>query len=148
MLPHSGRIFFMLSHSKNKEEEDMEQRNAQTKNKGGRPKKDVKKDQLMAIKCSLYERRIIEARARSVDLSVSEYLREIGITGKIDRREKALPKEVLELTGTLNHMAANLNQIAKKRNGIEELSPLERANLKVQSGEVKELAKQIKSYLQ
>jgi hypothetical protein len=58
----------------------------------------------------------------------------MGLTGKIDRREKALPKEVLELTGTLNHMAANLNQIAKKRNGVEELNALDRATLKVQSG--------------
>ena len=116
----------------------MEQQNAQIKKKGGRPKKDVKKDQLLALKCSLYERRVIEARAKSANLSVSEYLCEIGQTGKIDRREKALPKEILELTGTLNHVA----------NSNDELSPLERANLKVQSGDLKALASQIKSYLQ
>lgn len=126
----------------------MEEQNVITKNKGGRPKKAVKKDQLMAIKCTLYERKVIEARAKSANLSVSEYLREIGLTGKIDRRNKALPKEVLSFTAMLNHMAANLNQIAKKRNGIDELSPLERAELKVQSGQVKEVAAQIKSYLQ
>ncbi|GAA0526647.1 plasmid mobilization protein [Chitinophaga japonensis] len=126
----------------------MKQQNVQTKKKGGRPQKAVKKDQLLALKCSLYERRVIEVRAKSANLSVSEYLCEIGQTGKIDRREKALPKEVLELTGTLNHVAANLNQIAKKRNGNEELSPLERANLKVQSGDLKALASQIKSYYQ
>lgn len=126
----------------------MEQQNVITKNKGGRPTKAIKRDQLMAIKCTLYERKVIEARAKSANLSVSEYLREIGLTGKIDRRNKALPKEVLGFTAMLNHMAANLNQIAKKRNGIDELSPLERAELKVQSGQVKELATQIKSYLQ
>ena len=126
----------------------MEQQNAQTKNKGGRPKKAVKKDQLLAVKCTLYERRIIEGRAQSANLSVSEYLREISMTGKIDRHEKALPKEVLDFSATLNHMAANLNQIAKKRNSEEELSAPERANLKVQSGELKTLATQIKGYLQ
>ena len=126
----------------------MEEQNVTTKNKGGRPKKAVKKDQLMAIKCTLYERKVIEARAKSANLSVSEYLREIGLTGKIDRRDKALPKEVLNLTAALNHMGANLNQIAKKRNGADELSPLERAELKVQSGNLKEIAVQIKSYLQ
>ncbi|MEC5143183.1 mobilization protein [Chitinophaga sp. 212800010-3] len=126
----------------------MEQQNAPTKKKGGRPKKTVKKDQILAVKCSLYERRIIEARAKSANLSVSEYLREIAMTGKIDRQEKALPKEVLELTGTLNHAAANLNQIAKKRNSMEELSPLERANLKVQSRELKTLTSKIKNYFQ
>ena len=126
----------------------MEEQNVITKNKGGRPKKAIKRDQLMAIKCTLYERKVIEARAKSANLSVSEYLREIGLTGKIDRRDKALPKEVLGFTAMLNHMAANLNQIAKKRNGIDELSPLERAELKVQSGQVKDVAVQIKSYLQ
>lgn len=126
----------------------MEEQNVITKSKGGRPKKAVKKDQLMAIKCTLYERKVIEARAKSANLSVSEYLREIGLTGKIDRRDKALPKEVLSLTAALNHMGANLNQIAKKRNGTDELSSLERAELKVQSGQLKEIAVQIKSYLQ
>ena len=125
----------------------MEEQKPRTKNKGGRPKKAVKKDQLLAVKCSLFERRAIEARAKSANLNTSEYLREMALTGKIDRREKALPKEVLELTGTLNHTAANLNQIAKKRNGIEELNALERASLKVQAGELKEIAAQIKSFL-
>jgi hypothetical protein len=122
----------------------MEEQKPITRNKGGRPRKAVKKDQLIAVKCSLFERRAIEARAKSASLTVSEYLREIAMTGKIDRREKALPKEVLALTGTLNHMAANLNQIAKKRNSNEELNALERAELKVQSGELKGIAKQIK----
>jgi hypothetical protein len=125
----------------------MEEQNVITKNKGGRPKKAVKKDQLMAIKCTLYERKVIEARAKSTNLTVSEYLREIGLTGKIDRRDKALPKEVLNLTAALNHMGTNLNQIAKKRNGADEL-PLELAELKVRSGHLKEIAVQIKSYLQ
>ena len=126
----------------------MEEQKTITKKKGGRPKKAVKKNQLLAVKCSLYERRAIEARAKSANLSISEYLRQISMTGKIDRHEKALPKEVLELTGTLNHMAANLNQIAKKRNGVEELNALERATLKVQSGELKGIAAQIKTFLQ
>ena len=117
------------------------------KNRGGRPKKEVKRDQLMAIKCTFYERKIIEAKAKKSNLSVSEYLREIGLTAKIDYRNKALPKEILSFTGVLNHMAANLNQIAKKRNSNDELSPLERAELKVQSGQVKDLAVQIKNFM-
>ena len=78
---------------------------------------------------------------------MSEYLREMGLSGKIDRREKAIPKEILLLTGTLNHLAANLNQIARKRNGIEELNALERAGLEVQSRDLKKLAIEIRSYL-
>jgi hypothetical protein len=126
----------------------MEQQNLRTKNKGGRPKKAVKKDQLLAIKCSLYERRVIEGKAKSANLSVSEYLREIGMTGKIDRRERTLPKEVLTLIADLNHMAANFNQIAKKRNSYDELTILERVDLKVQSVEVKDLVARIKAYFQ
>lgn len=117
------------------------------KNRGGRPKKAVKRDQLMAIKCTLYERKIIEAKAKKANITVSEYLREIGLTAKIDYRNKALPKEILSFTGVLNHMAANLNQIAKKRNSNDELSPLERAELKVQSGQFKDLAVQIKNFM-
>ena len=125
----------------------MEQQNETKKNKGGRPKKVIKRDQLMAIKCTLYERKIIEAKAKKSNLTVSEYLREIGLTTKIDYRNKALPKEILSFTAMLNHMAANLNQIAKKRNSNDELSPIERAELRVQSGRVKDLAVQIKKFM-
>jgi hypothetical protein len=126
----------------------MEQQEKQTKSKGGRHKKAVKKDQLISVKCSSYERRVIVGKAKSANVTTSEYMREIALAGKIDRREKALPPEVLQLSAMLNHMAANLNQIAKKRNGIEELTALERANLKVQSAELKHLAAKIKSHLQ
>jgi hypothetical protein len=126
----------------------MEQQEKSTKNKGGRPRKAIKKDKLIPVKCSSYERRVIVAKAKSAQVSTSEYMREIALTGKIDRREKALPPEVLQLTAMLNHIAANLNQIAKKRNGIEELNAMERGNLKIQSAELKQLAVNIKSHLQ
>ncbi|MFP9113513.1 plasmid mobilization protein [Flavobacterium sp. RHBU_3] len=125
----------------------MEGVNDNNKNKGGRPPKEIKRNQVMTIKCTLFERKAIEAKARKASLTVSEYLRELGLTSKINFRNKALPKEVLSFTATLNHMAANLNQIAKKRNSNDELSPIERAELKVQSGYVKDLAQQIKNYL-
>ena len=61
----------------------MEEQRTVTRNKGGRPKKAVKKDQILAVKCSLFERKAIEARAKSVNLTVSEYLREMALTGKV-----------------------------------------------------------------
>lgn len=125
----------------------METQEIYRRNKGGRPKKEVKKDRAITIKCSPEERKTIENRAASAHLSVSEYLREMGLSGKIDSRQKSLPKEVLMLTATLNHLAANINQLARKRNGIDELSPMERANLKVQSLELKQLALTIKAHL-
>ena len=118
------------------------------KYKGGRPKKAIKKDQLLAIKCSMPERKIIEEKASNAELSVSEYLRQNGLNGKIDRPKKVIPKEVLQLTGMLNHLAANLNQIAKKRNGFDELNAMERALLELQSRDLKNLAVTIKNYLQ
>ncbi|WP_142683860.1 plasmid mobilization protein [Chitinophaga polysaccharea] len=124
----------------------MMQENEPIKKKVGRPRKGTKRDQFLAIKCNQWERSIIEDKARNSNLTVSEYLRKMGVAGKIDRREKVFPKEVLELTGTLNHLAANLNQIAKVRNGIEQLSLTELIQLKMQSGDLKKLAEQIKKY--
>ena len=118
------------------------------KAKGGRPKKELKKDQLLGVKCSITERKIIAEKATMTNLTVSEYLREMGLTGKIDSRQKLLPPEVLELTGTLNHLAANLNQIAKKRNSNEQLDAFERAGLELQSQELKRLSAAIRNYLQ
>lgn len=109
--------------------------------------KKLKRDVYITIKCTLFEKKVIEAKAKAVHLNTSEYLRDLGLKGKVDLKNKTLSKEILTLTGTLNHLAANLNQIAKKRNGIEELNALERAKLKVQSIEVKQLTILIKEKL-
>jgi hypothetical protein len=127
--------------------EETNAKKATSAHKGGRPKKGIRRDQLLAVKCTLIERKVIETKAKSVLLSVSEYLRALGLNGKIDRHQKILPKEVLAVTATLNHMAANLNQIARKRNGIDELNALERAELQYLSGQFKQLASDIKNYL-
>lgn len=125
----------------------MEQLKRYTRNKGGRPKKVVKKDQFLAVKCTLVQRSAIEAKAKAANTTISDYLRQAGLGGKIGSSKKAIPKEVLQLTGMLNHLAANLNQIAKKRNGMEPLDALERARLEQQSRELKGLTETIKNYL-
>jgi hypothetical protein len=117
------------------------------RNKGGRPKKKIKRELYITIKCTLYEKKVIEGKAKAIQLNTSEYLRELGLTGKINQQNKALSKEVLSMTGTLNHLAANLNQIAKKRNSTDELNSVDRARLTVQSIEVKNFANLIKSKL-
>jgi hypothetical protein len=125
----------------------MKEQSEHKRNKGGRPKKAVKKDQLLGMKCSLIERKAIEARAKIANLTVSEYLRHMALTGKIDRTEKALPREVLLLTGTLNHLAANMNQVAHKRNRQDELNAIERATLQHDAAAIRQLAKDIKAHL-
>lgn len=117
------------------------------KNKGGRPKKNIKRNQQLAVMCSLIKRKIIEHKAKNANISISEYLRDLALSGQVDRKIKALPKEVLQFTATLNHLAANMNQVAKKRNREETFNAIERAELNVLFSEIKDLAQQIKSYL-
>jgi hypothetical protein len=118
-----------------------------TKNKGGRPKKAIKKNQLLGVKCSLLERKVIEYKAKETNASVSEYLRKLGLSGKVDMKMKTLSKDILQFKGTLNHLAANLNQVAKKRNMNDELNAVERASLEHQSKEIKQLVNDIQKFL-
>jgi hypothetical protein len=107
----------------------MEQEKKKGRNKGGRPPKAVKRSHPLTVKCTLTEKKIIAGKARKAALTTSEYLRELGLAGKIVILVKQVPKEVLALTGALNHVGGLLNQIAKKRNSNEELNALERADL-------------------
>lgn len=116
-------------------------------NKGGRPKKDIRRDQQLAVMCTMTERKVIMAKARITGVSISEFLRTLAVNGQLDRRIKKLPAEILLLTATLNHIAANINQVARKRNRDEELNAIERAELKLLSNEIKTLADTIKKYL-
>jgi len=117
------------------------------RNKGGRPKKNIKQDAFIGVKCSLIEKTLLRQKAKIVGLSLSEYLREVGLKGQAVSKSKAFPKEVLFFTGTLNHLAANLNQVAKKRNRMDVLNALERADLNELSALLKQLAIDIKKYL-
>ena len=117
------------------------------KNKGGRPSKEVKQDHFIGVKYTLIEKTLLQKKAKILGLILSEYLKESGLKGQAVSKVKALPQEVLQLAGTLNYLAANLNQIAKKRNGIEQLDALERAGLEVQSRDLKRLAEAIKNHL-
>jgi hypothetical protein len=118
------------------------------KHKGGRPRKEVKRDEQLAVMCTLIERTIIEHKAKSVNLSVSEFLRTLALKGQVDSRKKALPKEVLQGIANVNHIAANVNQIAKKRNSFDELNAIERAELQWIVGQLKHFIKDIRNYFQ
>lgn len=116
--------------------------------RGGRPKQAVCRDQQLAVMCTIAERKIIEEKAKAANISNSEFLRSLGLRGQVDRKIKVLPKEILLFTATLNHLAANLNQVAKKRNSFDELNAIERAELNHLSAQIKQLAIDIKNYLQ
>lgn len=117
------------------------------KNKGGRPRKENKRSQQLAVMCTIAERQIIADKAKLTNISISQFLRELALQGQVDRKLKVLPKEVLLFTATLNHLAANMNQVAKKRNQHDELNALERAALLVLSTEIKKLSADIKNFL-
>ncbi|MFS2189306.1 hypothetical protein ACCC92_21690 [Mucilaginibacter sp. Mucisp84] len=114
-------------------------------NKGGRPKVDIKRDQQLTVMCNIVEKKIIQANAKRARTNVSVFLRQLGLTGRIV--VKTLPKEVLQFTGTLNHMAANLNQIAKKRNKGDDLNTLDRALLNQEVRGLQSIVKAVKNYL-
>ena len=92
----------------------MESAGEKKKNRGGRPRKEVKRSEQLAVMCSKWERIVIAHRAEQVNQTISEFLRHLGLNSKIDMHKKVLPKEVLLFTATLNHAAANINQVAKR----------------------------------
>ena len=117
-------------------------------NKGGRPKKRAIRRQLLAAMCTPLEKTLIEINTKRACMTVLEFLRELGLKGRVKIKVKTLPKIVLELTGTLNHMAANINQLARKRNSGEELNALERATLNKAVRDLQGLVTDIKTYVQ
>ena len=125
----------------------MTQNDKRRKNKGGRPSKEVRKNIIQTFKCSAFEKLIIAQKAKELSLNTSEYIRQMSVNGKVDQQVKAFPSEVLALSGTLNHIAANINQVAKKRNKDEDLSMLERVNLQNLVPVLKGIAVEIKNYL-
>lgn len=114
---------------------------------GGRPKKLNKQDCFIGIKCSSSEKEILQQKAKASDLNLSEFLREAGLKRQAVSHNKTLPKEILLFTATLNHLAANINQIAKQCNTYNQLTPLERLELQMLSVQIKQLAIDIKNYL-
>jgi hypothetical protein len=123
----------------------MDQEKKFKRNKGGRPAKAVKRNKALTVKCTLVEQKVIVHKAKKVNLTTSEYLRKLGLAGKIVMQVKQVPKEVLALTGALNHVGSLLNQIAKKRNSNDELNALERSDLTVLKGKVTEALQLIKT---
>lgn len=122
-------------------------KNVTRKNKGGRPKKAIKQNQFIGVKCSLEEKNLLKQKAETAGLSLSEFLRETALRGQLVRQIKTIPQEVLQFTSMLNHLAANINQIAKKCNRNEELNADERKELQTLPDLLKQLVFSIKNYL-
>ncbi|WP_461462444.1 plasmid mobilization protein [Mucilaginibacter sp.] len=116
-------------------------------NKGGRPKVPHKRRTAVSVMCTLIEKRVIEANAKRVGMNPSVFLRNLGLNTRIEVRVKTLPKPVLEMRGTLSHIAANLNQIAKRRNRGDDLNAMERALLDQDVRSLRGLVRNINAYV-
>ncbi|RKR84517.1 hypothetical protein BDD43_4757 [Mucilaginibacter gracilis] len=116
-------------------------------NKGGRPSVPHKRRSSVSVMCTLIEKKIIEANAKRVGMNPSVFLRNLGLNTRIEVRVKTLPKPVMEMRGTLNHIAANLNQIARRRNRGDDLNAMERALLDQDVRSLRGLVKNINAYV-
>ena len=117
------------------------------RSKGGRPKKAIKQKEFIGIKCTMLEKTYLLQKAKETGLSLSEFIREAALKGQAVRQIKLIPKEILQFTATLNHLAANINQIAKKCNQNYDLDEAEKTILSTLPTDIKLLAQNIKNYL-
>ncbi|MEO6524253.1 MAG: hypothetical protein ABIN91_21385 [Mucilaginibacter sp.] len=116
-------------------------------NKGGRPKVPHRRRATVSVMCTLVEKKIIEANAKRAGTNASVFLRNLGLNTRVEVRVKTLPRPVLEMRGTLNHIAANLNQIARRRNRGDDLNAMERALLDQDVRSLRRLVKNINAYV-
>jgi predicted RNase H-like nuclease (RuvC/YqgF family) len=87
--------------------------------KGGRPRKKVKRVCKLTISCSHLEKRIIRYKAAKSNMEISPYLRSLGLNRYI-KMKKANPAKVKELR-KLTGMGNNINQIARHLNSNKNL---------------------------
>jgi RHS repeat-associated protein len=104
---HRNRIR-LSADVKNKEEKIMAQNENSRKKKGGRLKKAIKKGQLLPVKCNKEERKKIESRNKSVNLSVSQYMREISLSGQNSPETKSIEQAVYD---TYKNETSEINYI-------------------------------------
>ncbi|MGN7721211.1 plasmid mobilization protein [Chitinophaga sp. 22620] len=116
------------------------------RNRGGRPRKQDKKTEQLAVMCTKTDRFVIRTMARTAGLTVSEYLLKAGLGMQVVRAK--IPKEALAFTGRINHSAGLLNQIARKQNFGLSLSEVDKLLLAGTLQELQNLSAQIKTYLQ
>jgi len=108
--------------------------------------KSLRKSTYVMLRCTPAEKRYIKIRARDAGLSVSVFLRDMGLKDSPEKR-KTLPPEALASIGVLSGLIGTLEIIARKRLDNEDLDGLERAELNFRAKEVKMVIKDIKSYL-
>lgn len=113
--------------------------------RGGRPRKQVKKTEQLAVMCTPIDRLIIRAKAKEANLTISEFLLQAGKGAPI--KIKRIPCEILQFTGRINHTAGLLNQLVRKLNCGLSLSKIEQLLLVSCLKRLQNLSLEIKSSL-
>jgi hypothetical protein len=90
--------------------EDMISEETQIKHKGGRPKKLVHR-KVTSLRLSKVEHYIIKSKARNAGLSMTTYVRQMAINGKITAK---MDEEERQFVRQFVGIANNLNQLTKK----------------------------------
>lgn len=121
--------------------------NQTNRNKGGRPRAMQKRDQQLAVMCTREERNLIEQKAGASNLPVSAWLRTVALQRQTSSPKRIIPREILLFSATLNHTAANINQLTKKHNQYQLFSDAEITRLYQLITELKQLAAEIKKSL-
>ncbi|MDB5156155.1 MAG: hypothetical protein JWR50_862 [Mucilaginibacter sp.] len=83
------------------------------KNKGGRPKAKVRRDQTLRIRINATELFLVKTKAREAGMRASTWIRQAAKGARIAPR---WTPEQMELLRMLAGMANNLNQLAKQAN--------------------------------
>jgi len=84
--------------------------NKQIKHKGGRPKKDIKRDYTLSVRMTKIERIRIDGKAKKAGLNPTEWFRQAAKSAQVVPRLS--PSDIKHL-GMLAGLANNLNQLTK-----------------------------------
>jgi len=101
----------------------------------------------ISVWCTQIEKKYIEIQAEKAGIPASEYLRKLGMESRL-KKPPTLPPEVLAYKGALAHLAGVLEPLSLKRQNGEDLSILERAEMKVALSEIKKIVNGINHHLQ
>ena len=113
-----ARICIPLVAKENREDMISEER--QTKHKGGRPRTQVSRA-VTSIRLTKAERFIIKNKAGKAGISITAYIRQMAIHGKVSAR---LGEEEGQFVRELVGISNNLNQLVKKANAGQFLSAI------------------------
>jgi hypothetical protein len=85
----------------------------ESRHKGGRPAKLVKRKYATGIRYTEAEYLIVKSKAKQAGLKITAYIREMSLTGKVNAR---MNEEERQFVRQLISMSNSLNQLAKKAN--------------------------------